>query len=398
MLSITLYLVIFLSLIIIFFSFKKRKELIYVNPFFYFLSFTILYLGIPAIFVAEIRAGYYWSFTNEDIIFSNILVILSIIIFTFLFYTFNKIQLRKQSIIKISPVIKLIWFLILMYILYVILVKYQNNMLFFTSNYLGTEDTYKLKNIGYLLVTISTLYYFDNRKIIVFIPNLLIAILDILEGSRTTAFIVLIPIFINLAIYKKKTYLGLISTLLFLLVIVGMFRNENTSKQYDVPVYIDALGEFRETYILLPNIITNEEFVGTGDFLNIMSSISLPFLQPLREELLQSFKYSGSYAARLVGRGYGLGNNFLVESIYYGYFFIFINILCIIIFLYVLHFLIQKINLMYSIILVSYSVIFIRLIVREGFINNFGLMLFVLLFYMLPCLIINKYFTKIGFK
>ena len=219
-----------------------------------------------------------------------------------------------------------------------------------------------------------------------------------LEGSRTTAFIVLIPIFISLAIYKKKTYLSWIALLLSIMILVGIFRSEYALNQYAVPTHISALGEFRETYILLPNIISNEKFVGKGNIENIMSSISIPFLQPLRGELSKAFDNSGSYAARLIGRGYGLGNNFLVESIYYGYLFIFFNIIFVILYLYMLYFLIKKINLVYAIILISYSVIFIRLIIREGFISNFTLMVFILLFYMLPFLLINKYFKKIRFR
>ena len=397
LLEVILYIVLAISILIICINFKIQKQLNYANPFFYFLSFSILYFGIPAIFVEDIKHYYDWSFSEQDMIFSNILVVLIIVIFTFLFYKFRHISLKNDVKIKASIIIKLIWWFILFYLIYVITLKLQSGQLFFNTDYLGTKDIYKLKNIAYLLITISILYYSENKKIFVFIPNILVAILDMLEGSRTTAFIVLIPVFISLAIYNKKTYLSWIVTMLSIMILVGIFRSEYTLNQYDVPKHISALGEFRETYILLPNVISNESFIGRGNLGNIMSSISMPFLQPLRGELSEAFEYSGSYAARLIGRGYGLGNNFLVESIYYGYFFITINVVFLILYLYMLYFLIKKIDLVYSVILISYSVIFIRLIVREGFINNFTLMIFILLFYMLPFLLINKYFKKIRF-
>lgn len=398
LLEIILYIVLAISVLIIFINFKIQKQLNYANPFFYFLSFSILYFGIPAIFVEDIKHYYDWLFSEQDMIFSNILVVLIIVIFTFLFYKFRHISLKNDVKIKASITIKFIWWFILFYLIYVITLKLQSGQLFFNTDYLGTKDIYKLKNIAYLLITISILYYAENKKMFVFIPNLLVAILDMLEGSRTTAFIVLVPIFISLAIYNKKTYLSWIVTMLSIMILVGIFRSEYALNQYDVPKHISALGEFRETYILLPNVISNENFVERGNLVNIMSSISMPFLQPLRGELSEAFEYSGSYAAGLIGRGYGLGNNFLVESLYYGYFFITINIVSIILYLYMLYFLIKKIDLVYSVILISYSVIFIRLIVREGFINNFTLMLFILFFYMLPFLLINKYFKKITFK
>lgn len=398
LLEVILYIVLAISILIICINFKIQKQLNYANPFFYFLSFSILYFGIPAIFVEDIKHYYDWSFSEQDMIFSNILVVLIIVIFTFLFYKFRHISLKNDVKIKASIIIKLIWWFILFYLIYVITLKLQSGQLFFNTDYLGTEDIYKLKNIAYLLITVSVLYYSENKSFFVFIPNILVAILDMLEGSRTTAFIVLIPIFISLAIYKKKTYLSWIALLLSIMILVGIFRSEYALNQYAVPTHISALGEFRETYILLPNIISNEKFVGKGNIENIMSSISIPFLQPLRGELSKAFDNSGSYAARLIGRGYGLGNNFLVESIYYGYLFIFFNIIFVILYLYMLYFLIKKINLVYAIILISYSVIFIRLIIREGFISNFTLMVFILLFYMLPFLLINKYFKKIRFR
>ncbi len=396
--SFILFFVILIALVIIFKSLRTNKELNYANPFFYFLSFSILYFGIPAIFVEEIRFYYEWSFSEQDMIFSNILVILIISVFTFIFYKFRFIHLRYENKIQVSSIIKLIWLIILFYLMYVINIKFQNNQLFFNTYYLGTEDTYKLKNIAYLLITISTLYFSENKSFFVFIPNILVAILDMLEGSRTTALIALVPIFISLAIYNKKTYLSWIIVLLSIMIAVGIFRNEYVQNMYDAPAYISALGEFRETYILLPNIISNEDFVGKGNIGNIMSSITIPFLRPLRGELLEVFQYSGSYAARLIGRGYGLGNNFLVESIYYGYLLIIVNILLVIFYLYMLHFLIRKVNLPYSIILISYSVIFIRLIVREGFINNLSLLFFILIVYMLPFVLINYYFNKLRLK
>lgn len=396
--QVSLYLILFISIFLLIKSFVNKKELNYTNPFFYFFVFLVLYLGIPALFAEEFRFYYQWEYSDEDIIYSNILVIIILVLFTFIFYKFNKIHLKLEKGIRVSKFIKLIWYVILFYLLFVVMIKFQENTLFFKTDYLGVEDKYQLKKIAYLLITISILYYSENKKMFVFIPNILVAILDMLEGSRTVAFIVLIPIFISFAIYNKKTYLVWIIALLSLMIVVGIFRSEFASNQYDVPTYISALGEFRETYLLLPNMITNHEFVGKGDVGNIMSSITLPFLQPLREEMLETFVYSGSYAAKLVGRGYGLGNNFIVESIFYGYLFIICTVIFVYLYLYMIYKIVQKINLVYAIIIISYSVVFIRLIVREGFLNNFTLMIFILMIYMLPFLIINHYINKIRIK
>ena len=169
LLEVILYIVLAISILIICINFKIQKQLNYANPFFYFLSFSILYFGIPAIFVEDIKHYYDWSFSEQDMIFSNILVVLIIVIFTFLFYKFRHISLKNDVKIKASIIIKLIWWFILFYLIYVITLKLQSGQLFFNTDYLGTEDIYKLKNIAYLLITVSVLYYSENKSFFVFI-------------------------------------------------------------------------------------------------------------------------------------------------------------------------------------------------------------------------------------
>lgn len=387
--SISLYITLFISFFILVKNIVKYKELNYTNPFFYFFVCVIFYFGIPSIFVREINYYYSWSLTEDDMLFSNILASIIILIGSSMFYFFKNMPLNKYNYVQASAFIKLVWILILTYLIFIVFIKFQAGTLIFSTTYTGTEDSYKLKNLSYLLVTISVVYFFEKKSFFVFIPNMLVAVLDLLEGSRTVALIALIPVFICYAIHNKKTYLGLIAILFTMLISVGIFRNALATEQYGVPLYINVMGEFRETYILLPILINNESFVGKGSFFDMASSIALPLLQPLRAELSTSSINSGVYAAELVGRGYGLGSNFLVELIYYGYAFIIITLPLIAIFLYALRLLIINVNTTYATIITCYSIVFIRLIVREGFFNNVMMILFVLLVYSVPFLVIN---------
>lgn len=398
LLNIFLVCAILFSAVLLCRSLIVTKELNYANPFFYLLSFVIIYFGLPALFAEEIKLYYAWEFSGDDIVLSNIFVLFLILVSACLLYAFRHITLKKDARAKTSIIIKSVWLAIFIYLLAIAFLRFQSGQLYFNTDYTGVKDYYKLKNIAYLLIVISVLYYSEKRSILVFAPNFILAVLDMLEGSRTTAFIALVPVFISLAVYNKKTYLGWIGTILILMIVVGILRSEFSTKQYDVPLHISIMGEFRETYILLPNIVSNEYFVGKGGGGNIISSISMPFLPPLREELLKNFEYSGAYAAKLIGRGYGLGNNLIVEAIYYGYYFVFISIFLLALFLYGIYFVIKRVSLVESVILASYSVIFIRLIVREGFLNNFTLMAFIFLFYALPFLVLNKYFKIVWIK
>lgn len=377
------------------YTLKENKEFSYLNPFFILVAFIALYLLLPSYFVEEVRYYYEWDFSDQDIFYTNLLVANCTLFFSLLLLKFNKIRLKiDNQKIQASGSIKIIWLLVTGYLLYVLTIKYINGGLFFNTNYLGVLDTYKIKNIGYLLITISILYYASIRKFYVFIPNILVVILDLLQGSRTTAILVLIPIFITYSIYKSKTYIVPMFLLLCLMIVVGILRTSTDIEVSNIPWYIKALGEFRETYLTIPILISNENFIGHGNIFDWFSSISTPFLQPLREALINEFNFSGIYAAVEIGRGYGLASNFITDSLFYGYGFLFVTLFFMITIFYCIYKLMFKLPVIYILIFSSYLIIFIRLIVREGLYYSFFTMIFVLLIYALPFLIMNNYKFK----
>ncbi len=136
--------------------------------------------------------------------------------------------------------------------------------------------------------------------------------MDLLEGSRTAAILVLVPIFITYSIYKSKTYLLPMVLLLSIMIAVGILRMSLDVEVAGVPMYIKALGE---TYLTIPILISNENFVAHGDLFSWFSSVSTPLLQPLREVILNEFDLAGRYAAVEIGRGFKL---------YYRFFFLWI--------------------------------------------------------------------------
>lgn len=379
-------------------TFRKNQELSYLNPFFILVSFIALYLLLPSYFAEEVRYYYKWSFSDEDIFYANFLVANCALFFSLLLLKFNTMRLKFDTKEKqVSLPIKIIWLLVTIYLLYVVVNKYINGELFFNTNYLGTQDTYKLKNIAYLLITVSILYYDSVRKFYVFIPNILIVILDLLGGSRTTAILVLVPLFITYSIYKSKTYIAQMFLLLSLMIIVGILRS-SVDEVANIPWYIKVLGEFRETYLTIPILISNENFVGHGNIFDWFSSISTPLLQPLRETLSNEFNFSGIYAANEIGRGYGLASNFITDSIFYGYWFLLITLFFMTVIFYSIYKLVFRLSFIYVIVFCSYLIIFIRLIVREGLYYSFFTMIFILIVYSIPFILINVIFKKINSK
>ena len=123
--------------------------------------------------------------------------------------------------------------------------------------------------------------------------------------------------------------------------------------------------------------------------------ISFSFLQPLRNEISKTIVFPGQYSARAIGRGYGLGANIIMDSIYYGYLFIFVTIGFVLLISYYFYITIQKVPMVYSIIFMSYFFIFLRLSIREGVFYNMSLMAFIMIVYMMPILILNKFSKRI---
>ncbi|MBV7314837.1 hypothetical protein [Shewanella sp. NIFS-20-20] len=252
----------------------------------------------------------------------------------------------------------------------------------------AAKDPYKLKNIAYLLIPVSIYLFFDRFRFWVFIPNILIVLLDLLHGSRTTAFICLIPILICFIIRHKKLYLTQLLILFVMMLAIGIIRSDNVVQ--NVPWYISAIGEFRETYITLPLYITDVDYVGNGSFITYIGSLLFGIVQPLRESISSAYMLPGTFIARDVARGYGLGSNFLIESLYFGFYGLIASITLLTSFMFFLYRQVYKLKSINSVLLITLFIVFSRLIIREGVPVNVGLYFFILIFYILPIYLMRK--------
>ncbi|WP_129146703.1 hypothetical protein [Aeromonas caviae] len=249
-------------------------------------------------------------------------------------------------------------------------------------------DVFKLKNLAYLLLPVSIYFFFDKKSVYVFIPNVLLIILDLLTGSRTTALIAIVPIAVSLCLYKQKLYITPIIIIMSALIAIGIIRSNNVVQ--DVPWYLNSIGEFRETYITLPLLIGNEEYIGHGDLYTLIASPMLALLQPMRGIISESIVLPGEYIYGIVDRGYGLGANIITESFFYGYAFLFFVPVAILFICIIVNHIIYRCDTPKAAIHISMFIIFMRLIFREGFYYNAGLYLFVFAVYVLPIILINR--------
>lgn len=362
------------------------------NPFFWASLFVTLYFIIPSFFIAEINHYFYWAIGPDDILFSHILVSIFsglLSVFYFIFSSKNILKVNSNTSNNSALLVKFLWFIIFLYVIFALLISIHKGAFSNAFVYNNEQvDPFKLKNIAYILIPISTYCFWHTKRYLVFLPNLIIIVLDLVSGSRTIAMIVLIPIIISICFHKRKLYI--LPGFLFLagMLLLGVLRSENVVG--GVPWYINAIGEFRETYITLPLYVTNSDYVGLGGIVEIAANLNLGILQPLRAEILDNYIFAGSWMANDIARGYGLGSNLLTEAIYYGYGNMLLIIIFFFLFLMLNHKLISILSIQHSLVLICFLVVFIRLMIREGFYLNFGLLIFILFFYWFPIMYLLK--------
>jgi len=300
---------------------------------------------------------------------------------------------KKIKIIDFRPpnaiFLRFIWVILLIYLLYILVLSYLSGGFSNSFHYDGLQqDPFKTKNIAYLLLFITPFLFWHSKRYFIFIPNIIIVVLDIVAGSRTIALIALIPVILSVCIYHRQLYILPALVLLVGMSVLGVIRTDEVLTE--VPWYINMMGEFRETYLTLPLYINNEEYVGKAGFINALAGLSLGVLQPLRHVIMESITFAGIYMANDIDRGYGLGSNLLIEGLYHGYLGLLITLLLFFLMLILSYRLISNVRVYYAIFIMSLLVIVFRLVIREGLYTSVGLMLLVALFYCLPLYYISK--------
>lgn len=363
-----------------------------VNPLFWVVALFLFYFQVPSVFVNEINVFFDWFIQSDDIFISLLISNAFSVFFAFLLLT---VKVKKHSALTqntknhCSSVVKFIWWGILLYLIFVVTYKFYTGNLYMNDDYTGeVVDIFKLKNVAYILLPVSIYFFFDRKSVVVFTPNILLVVLDLLTGSRTTALIAIVPMAVSLCLNNKKLYITPIAIMISALIVIGILRSSNVVQ--DVPWYLNSIGEFRETYITLPLLIGNERYIGHGDLYTLVASPMLALLQPMRGIISESIVLPGEYIYGIVDRGYGLGANILTESLFYGYvllFFVPVVILCVCI---IVNHLISGSDIPKAAIHISMFIIFMRLIFREGFYYNAGLYIFVFAVYVFPIIMINR--------
>ena len=244
-----------------------------------------------------------------------------------------------------------------------------------TGTYSGQD--YNLKRLSYLLLPISVYVYFTFNNLTVFTPNVLIAALDFSYGGRTTALIVLVPIFASMIVRKARIPWVLIITFAVLFVVVESLRVSSGGMFVKSGVFAN-IGELRETFLGTPILLETElgssNSMHLGNLLDPLYGFSGPFRS------IFETPSAGEYIQNEASRGYGLGSNFVAYSLFYfksSFLGTYLLQIVAIVFAYLSLFIFR--DRATIAIQLALWIIFIRLGLREGFLVYFGLYYYLLL-------------------
>lgn len=328
------YILIILSILCLYFKLKKSGISMLMSISSWFMLYFTFYFLIPSAFIETVNIRENWMFSEETIIISRLLVS-SIFLMYFGMYSslyFVKTHRGLNDSDRISVVYVVAYFVyflsfILTSMFIVNLIKNIHGNKFDTM-YLELRNTggfleqkYHIKKMIYLgMASIYYLYLRDKKKrYFLLVPLFLIG--DFLSGSRTNSFIYVIFVYFVLVKETGKTYLKQVVLAFAALLSLTMLTRASTLAKDGLSIISlvsFSMGEFFQTYLTLPYIIQNNLF-GLGDIQNLsvntFSSLLPGFIQS-KLQIFTGFYGFGNDIAITIGRGYGLGCNYVTELLY----------------------------------------------------------------------------------
>ena len=314
--------------LIIIYKISRERYLIVSSLVFWFIFFYFCYLAFPCLFIEEINKRWFFSQLTIDI--SRCIVFIYNLSFSFILFSFcygdktlSEAFLLKQRCLFVYQAALFIEVVSTCVILFAVLklINIRSGISGLRAYFLireaaeSLEAKYHIRMILYLLISSSFYLFWYKRRIRYFLPLFGIIIFETLAGKRTTAFIVLLYLYVIYAISRKKLALKIIIPIMSVLLIGVLFvRAKALESEMGLSV---VFGEFFETFTTLPYIVEKDLF-GKGFLLErVLSDYTFAsFLPGMLKVNIISYLSSGSEIARYVGKGYGLGSNFISEQIF----------------------------------------------------------------------------------
>ncbi|MCU0537962.1 MAG: hypothetical protein MUD14_29095 [Hydrococcus sp. Prado102] len=314
--------------------FKKHTYLIFLNPCFYLLIVSYLYLTISSIlinpFIELIEISFpLMTFRSDSIQATNILCNWYTFVF-FIFYIFSterKIVLVPYTPKKITYQIALLFTFIVSTSLFLILLL-QGPLLLATSGRAESIEIFAqeflekyrlIPQVNVLLGSLAVIVW-RNKNFKWYLVLITPIILELLSRGRTMSFSIIVFAYLNYLTITKKLALVIIIGLLTLLISTVLLRSTHGHASLTSVVFIN-LSEL--LYTRVTTIITYDNFMNHGDLNNYLLSSFFKWMPNLIFSLF--FERGESYVLTLrnfyeekYNISIGLAGNIVSESLFYG--------------------------------------------------------------------------------
>lgn len=384
-------LMLFSFFLAVFLRFRKNGVYVFANQLMILNLFFLLYLVFPSFFFDKINYFYSWGIQEQSFSDSFIYIFYYFVVI-FVSYlissdtsriSFDAVAFNYSHSSLSVDILKYLYWIVFIYSSMILIVFGKDIAVYtYTANsYTGEQplSLYKIKNIAYLSIFITTILYSNLHSNRYLLLSVLLIVLDLLQGTRTIAFISFVNIYILVSFRTNKLYLKFVFIFIFIITALGYLSRSSILDQIDVPWYLNAIGEFKETYITLPYLINNDMYVGQGDYFAYIGFLLGNVFQFFIDFFHSDFIEPARQIVLLVDRGYGLGSNLISEALYFGQVYTIIYPFIIVLIAYLLNRCIY--NSRFGLMLLVLSIVTIRLGVREGFLINITYSIYFVIFY-----------------
>lgn len=322
----------FIILIILFFifrysfiRFKRNPSGSLLNPLFYLVIFSSLYLLLPLVYIDFVFAVTSWDVEQSIVNQAYFWSIWYVLVFTIFYKLSIDHQYKYSSILPSRLAVNcsfFIWislsillvFIILVYCPTIYAVKSDRGLAI--QIYDSTINArFKLRILLYIHLATMFILFWKSPDFLYLFPCIFYAIIDYSHGGRTVTVMVLSFVYLLIILKTNKTYIRSALIIVFFLITVGLLQRSSSS-DFLWNLYM-AGAEFSNTYLTTIYVLQHPDYMHNG-FDYMIVSISKLFPGGVVDKMMGFGEWYGEVLSDKINMGYGLAGNLITEALIYG--------------------------------------------------------------------------------
>lgn len=318
-------------IVVLLYKFIKYKYslLLRITP--WFMLFYFFYFLYAALCVDSFNKTDKWFLTVESLNQAKFFVIFLGLIFLLFFSQLSFPELKTLEIDKPNRIIVIISYIVVIFAFFLLLKSVKDLFLLFKSfgkefNYLfyrsQLEQIRARSRLKILVYSLLAIYYYvclptGKLRWLLRADFILAFVFDVISGTRTSMFLIVLFLYVVTVRIKKKTYLPALIVVCVLILfssnltrLIGLQATKNSDLTF-IDKILSGNGEFNNTFITLPYILEGKilknydltTFLSWGNFIP-------PLIRVFNEQSLGNIFHDS------IGRGIGYGSN-IISNWYY---------------------------------------------------------------------------------